>query len=71
MCACKKWKEPIGKNPLELNYGLIQGDFFVLMVIFCKNGTLSARDIDIPSKIIHYKGIIYIIRRALLCKENY
>ena len=45
MCACKKWKEPIGKNPLELNYGLIQGDFFVLMVIFCKNGTLSAKGI--------------------------
>lgn len=47
MCACKKWKEPIEKNPLELNYGLIQGDFFVLMVIFCKNRSLSARDIVI------------------------
>ncbi len=33
--ALVKAEKPIGKSPLELNYGLIQGTFIIL-VVFCK-----------------------------------
>jgi hypothetical protein len=37
----------IRKSPLEPKLSSAQEDFFNFLVIFCKNGTLSARDIMI------------------------
>ncbi len=45
MCACKEQKNLIRKNPLALNFRFDSWGFFVLMVVFCKNRTLSARSI--------------------------
>lgn len=46
------------KSPLELNLGLIQGDFLLCMVVFCTKGTLSARDI-VDFILIYYSVSVY------------
>lgn len=57
----------IEKNPLELRFD--SGGFFVLMVIFCKNRSLSEGDIDKKRKRSRIKFIIKIKEDILMWKK--